>query len=304
MLDIYELKVFLAAAETGSFSEAGRRLQLSQPAVSMQIRALEKNLGVELFFRAGRHIHLSEIGQALVPLARDLINHAVQVQESIAALQGEVIGVLKIACNTTAGRYILPRLVAHFIEKYPSVQVRCQAVRRKSAIEMVLDGDAHIGISSRYEPSKDLEYHPFTADPIALVVPPSHDWALYRAITPEELPDHKFIWHEINTDTQQAVVKSLSERGISIHDLSTAMVLCDSEAICRAVAEGVGAAFVSRRAAAQEIESGRVIEVPVKGLEMCQELYLVRHTQRTPSSVPTAFWEFVHSPCSRDILGC
>lgn len=304
MLDIYEMKVFLAAAETGSFSEAGRRLQLSQPAVSMQIRALEKNLGVELFCRAGRHICLSEIGQALVPMARDLVNHAEQVQESITALNGEVIGLLKIAANSTAARYIFPRLIARFIEKYPSVQVICQDGKRKSSIQMVLDGDAHIGVSNRHEPSKDLEYRPFTADPIVLIVPPDHDWALYKTITPDELPNSKFIRHELNSDTQQIVMESLAQYGISIHDLPAVMVLCDTEAICSAVAEGIAPAFVSRRAAAQDIEAGRVVELPVKGLEICQELYLARLTNRAPSSVQRVFWEFVYSPRNQDILGC
>lgn len=304
MLDIYEMKVFLAAAETGSFSEAGRRLQLSQPAISMQIRALEKNLGVELFYRAGRHINLSEIGHALVPLARDLVNHAAQVQETITALHGEVIGVLRIAGNTTAGRYVLPRLLARFSEKYPSVQVMCQAVGSETVLDMVMDGAVQIGVSSLYEPTKELEFRPFTADSVVLIVPPDHNWALQRSITLDELPKSRFIWHDSHSDMQQTVIENLAQHGLSIHDLSTAMALCDTEAICIAVAEGVGTAFVSRRAAAEAIETGRVIEMPVTGLEMCQELYLVRQSHGTLSSVQTAFWEYVYSPRNRDILGC
>lgn len=304
MLDIYEMEVFLAAAETGSFSEAGRRMQLSQPAISMQIRSLERRLGVDLFHRSGRHINLSEVGQALVPLARDLVNHAAQVEERVAALHGEVIGTLKIVCSATAGKYILPRLIARFMEKYPAVQVSCQMAGREAALQMVMDGEAQISISSLHEPAKDLEFRPFITDEVALIVPPSHEWALRGSISLDDLPAGRFIRRELDSGTQQTIAESLSRHHISVHDLPTAMVLDSSEAICMAVAEGIGAAFVSRQTAAEGIANGRVIEVTVRGLEMRQQLYLVRQTHFIPNSVQTAFWEFVYSPHSREILGC
>lgn len=302
MLDIYEMEVFLAAAETGSFSEAGRRLQMSQPAVSMQIRGLEKRLGVELFHRAGRHINLTEIGQALVPLARDLVNHAAQVQEAVASLQGEVIGVLKIACSTTAGKYILPKLIARFIEKYPAVQVICQVVGREAALGMVVDGEAQVGISSLRESLKDLEYRPFITDQVVLIVPPDHPWARRPFITVDDLQDGRFIRREADSGTLQTVALALAEYHLSPTDLPTVMILGNSEAIYMAVAEGIGVAFVSRRAAAEGIAAGRVVEVPVKDMNMTQQLYLVRQSHRTATTVQTAFWEFVYSPLSRDIL--
>ena len=92
MLDIYELKVFLVAAETENFSQAARQLNLTQPAVSMQIRALERKLDVTLFHRAGRSLALSERGKALLPLARDMINRAIRIEEEIESLKGEVVG--------------------------------------------------------------------------------------------------------------------------------------------------------------------------------------------------------------------
>lgn len=303
MLDIYEMEVFLAAADTGSFSEAGRRLQLSQPAISMQIRSLEKELGVDLFHRAGRHIHLTEIGTALVPLARDLVNHAAQVHETVASLQGKVVGVLRLACSTTAGKYILPWLIARFIENHPAVQVTCQIVSRESALEMVVNGEAQIGVSSLREPSKDLEYHPFIADPVVLIVPPGHEWTRQRCITLDDLPHSKFIRREPASATLQTVTEGLAEHGLSVNDLPTAIMLGDSEAVYMAVAAGIGAAFVSRRAAAEGIAAGRVVEVPIRELHLCQQLYLVRQTHRAPTSAQAAFWNFVYSPGAQEMLG-
>lgn len=302
MLDIYEMEVFLAAAETGSFSEAGRRLQLSQPAVSMQIRSLERRLGVDLFRRSGRHIDLTEIGQALVPMARDLVNHAAQVREHVASMQGSVVGVLRIACSTTAGKYILPKLIGGFIERFPAVQVDCQVVGRDSALAMVINGEAQIAISSLREPSRDLEYRQFITDPVVLIAPPDHPWAQRRQISVADLTGGRFIRREIDSGTQQTVIQALAEHDLSLSDLPTVMILGNSEAIYMAVAEGIGVAFVSYRAAAEGIASGRVVRVAVQGLNMTQQLYMVRHTARHPSSVQSAFWDFVYSLENRPLL--
>lgn len=301
MIDIHEMQIFLAAAETGSFSEAGRRLQLSQPAVSMQIRTLEKRLGIELFHRAGRHISLSEAGQALIPMARDLVNRAIQVQETIASIQGEVIGELRLACSTTAGKYVLPKLIGNFLDIYPSVQVSCDVSPRGIALQMLLEDEAHIAVTSLRD-SKVLEYRQFIIDPIVLIVPPGHPWAQRASITVEELPEGRFIVREQNSGTQQTVMQGLSEHNMSLTDLPTVMILGNSEAIHLAVAERIGAGFVSRRAAEVGILSGQVVEVPIENMPLNQQLYMARHAQRPATSAQSAFWEFVFAPENRHIF--
>ncbi len=301
MIDIHEMQIFLAVAETGSFSEAGRRLQLSQPAVSMQIRTLERRLGVELFHRAGRHISLSEAGQALIPMARDLVNRAIRVQEALASMQGEVIGELRLACSTTAGKYVLPKLIGGFLEIYPSVQVACNVNSRGVALRMLEKDEAHIAITSLRD-SRMLEYRQFITDPVVLIVPPKHPWAQRKSITVDELSEGRFIFREENSGTQQTVIQGLSEHNMSLTDLPTVMILGNSEAIHLAVAEGIGAGFVSRRAAEAGIIAGQVIEVPIESMFMEQQLYMARHAQRPATSAQTAFWEFVFADENRHLL--
>jgi DNA-binding transcriptional LysR family regulator len=303
MLDIYEMQVFLAAAETESFSEAGRRLQMSQPAISMQIRSLEKRLNVELFHRSGRHISLTEVGHALIPMARELVNKSIEIEETVAALKGETIGVLKIACSTTAGKYVLPKLIATFIEAYPSVEVVCQVCPRSTALEYLLNDEAHIAITSLREPNKDLEYRHFFVDQVVLIVPPRHIWANKSYITVDELPQGRFIRREVGSGTIETVAEALAKHDIGLNNLPTVMTLGNSEAIHMAVAEGIGVAFVSRRAAADGINNGTVVEVPIKQLEMYQQLYIVRHTQHPMTTALNAFWDHVFSPINDELLG-
>ncbi len=302
MLDIDEVQIFLAAAEAGSFSAAARRLQMSQPAVSMQIRSLEKRLGGKLFSRAGRHIRLTEAGEALIPMARELVHLSTYAEETIASLQGQIIGLLKLACSTTAGKYVLPRLFAGFVARYPGVRVTCHVVSGELALDLLRQGEAHIVITSLREPYKDLEYRPLITEPVVLITPPDHCWARRGLITVDELTQGRFIAREVTSGTQQAVIQALAEHDLPLSALNTVMTLGNSEAIYLAVAEGIGVAFVSRRAAAEGIASGRVAEVAVEGLAIVQQLYLVRHASRAATSAQAAFWEHVYAPENKALL--
>lgn len=302
MLDIYEMHIFLTVAETGSFSEAGRRLQMSQPAVSMQIRSLEKRLNLELFHRAGRHISLTETAQALIPMARALVNHSSEIEETLAAIQGEVIGTLKLACSTTAGKYVLPKLIAGFVERYPEVQVSCNVGSRGSALEMLIAGEAHLAITSLREVSKELEYRPFINDDVILIAPAQHPWAKRDYITLNELYDGRFVQRERNSGTTQTLIEALAEHNVSLRDLPVVMTLGNSEAIHMAVREGIGVAFISRRAAQEGLENGQVVRVSVQDLQMSQQLYMVRRDNVTCPTAPAAFWDYVYQPVNRELL--
>lgn len=303
MLDVYEMQIFLTVAETGSFSEAGRRLQMSQPAVSMQIRTLEKRLDARLFHRAGRHISLTETGETLIPMARELVNLSRQIQENLNAMHGEVTGMLRIGCSTTAGKYLLPRLFAGFIEQHPRVRVTCHVTGRENAIGMLLNGKVDISVTSLTQPVKDLEYRPFVTDRVVLIAPPNHPWSRTEAITVNDLCGGRFIMRERDSGTQQAVTGALAEHDMTPDDLPTVMILENSEAIYMAVAEGIGVAFISQRAALDGIAAGRVVMIPVEDLDMVQQLYLVRPLAAMWASAPEAFWDYVYSAQNDALLG-
>jgi DNA-binding transcriptional LysR family regulator len=177
MLNIHEMNVFLMAAETQNFSEAARQLHMTQPAVSMQIQSLEQRLGVNLFERSGRRIQLSEAGETLMPMARDLVSMSLRVEETIKSLGGEVVGHLKLGCSTTAGKYILPQLIARFRRKHPRVQVTVHTSGREQVMDMLCDGMTHISIISSLVTCRDAEFKPFFTDRAVLIVPVDHAWA-------------------------------------------------------------------------------------------------------------------------------
>lgn len=293
MLNLDSLKVFLAVAERGSFSEAGRNLHLSQPAVSQIIQGLERQLGLLLFARQGRTVQLTEGGHVLVSMARELLTASQRVEQTLLSLHGEVVGEISVGCSTASGKYLLPGLIARFRKEYPQVKVNVVIGSRESIITKLLAGDVSLGVSSKLIEHYDLEYQDFFKDDVILIVPASHRWAKYRKIYPDDVLDEPLILREDLAGTREVLMESLRQRDISPEMLNIAMVLGNAEAICVAVEEELGIAFVSRLAAARGIALGRLVEVSVEGMELSRNIYAARNRRQPLTRAQAKFWEYV-----------
>ena len=214
MLNFHELRIFVEAALAQNFSVAARRLYLSQPAVSLQIANLEKQLGLELFQRNGRSIALSEAGKVLLPLAQEALRSVKHIEEAMSGLKGVMIGDLPIACSTTVGKYILPRLVASFRSKYPDVRVIVHVMSRRAAVEWLLGGRAEIAVVSAKPIHSEVESAPFLEDQVILIVPPGHPWADRRPVIPADLLTTPFIMREAGAGTYEVVAEGLAAHGL------------------------------------------------------------------------------------------
>jgi DNA-binding transcriptional LysR family regulator len=302
VLDIYELNIFLAAAETENFSEAARQLSLTQPAVSMQIRSLEKKLGVPLFYRSGRSLVLTEQGKVLTSLARDMVNHAIQIEEEIESLKGEVVGHLKIGCSTSTGKYFLPHLAARFRRRYPAVQMTIYNHSRDVVIDELCEGAVQLAVVSALPTCKDVEYRHFFTDHVVLIVPCSHSWATRDIVTLDELRKANFILRDQLSGTREEVELTLEEAGLSVNDLNVVMEIGNSEAISMAVEEGIGVAFVSRTVARRGIELGKIKEVKVSELSLKREVFIAHSLRHPATRAQTEFWKFVQEPENETLL--
>jgi len=302
MLDAHQLNIFLVAAEMENFTEAARHLNLSQPSVSAQVQSLERQLGAQLFHRAGRCISLTETGQTLLPLAREMIHLSIRIEETMASLAGTAVGHLKLGCSTAVGRYTLPRLIARFRQQHPQVQVTCNVMTRKTALEALLDGTVHLAVTSAREFSKEIEYRLFTTDQVVLIVSADHPWATRGQIEPQELLTEGFILRETTAGTRRALEEGLAQHGLHIDQLQTVMVMGSSEAIRTAVEEKIGVSFISRLVASAGVQLGRIVEVDVANLDLKQQLYIGRNIRRPATKAQTVFWEFVYEPANRALL--
>ncbi len=303
MIDLTKLNSFLHAAENLSFSEAAKHLHLTQPTISHHIKTLERDLGVKLFNRSGSNLKLTEAGRLLLPRARKLVHQSVEMQEMMASLQESIVGHLRIACSTTAGKYILPLLAARFCQRYPGIRVSILTCTPEYVVPQLLEEEVNLGVVSSYEVcGNGLECQPFFNDFITLIVPADHPWASRQCIEPEDLLEELIIIRESTSGTRRVMLTELAKHDIALDDLNIYLEMGNAEAIVRTVAAGFGVSFVSTLATACLIEHGNVVELPVAGLELKRKIYMVRRSLDDPNRPQEVFWSFVHDPANVDLL--
>ncbi|MFZ5902508.1 MAG: LysR substrate-binding domain-containing protein [Chloroflexota bacterium] len=302
MIDIQKIETFLSAAESLSLSEAAKQLHLSQPTVSHQIKILERELGVVLFTRSSTGLKLTEAGRLLLPWARRLLHDTNDLKVMMTSLQDEIIGELRIACSTTAGKYILPQMAARFCQRYPGIKVRILACGPENAALKLLDGEAHISVVSSENADPNLEAQEFFRDKITLIVPANHRWVSRRSIAPEEILEEKIIMREETSGTRRIVLTELAKYDISLDDLNVFLELGNAEAIVRTVAAGYGVSFVSTLASACPLERGNVADIAIDGLSLYRTIYMARKRISSPHRPRDVFWGFVHDAANADIL--
>nr|MBN1229194.1 LysR family transcriptional regulator [Anaerolineae bacterium] len=303
MIDLLKLQAFLHAAESLNFSEAARQLHISQPTISHHIKALEVGLGVELFDRSGSGLRLTEAGLLLLPRARKLIRQAVELEQMMESLQGQIAGNIRIACSTTTGKYILPKYAARFCNRHPNVRVSIMRCTSEDVVPRLLESEANLGVVSYDVCGKaELKCQTFFEDHIILIVPASHRWAEQAYIDPSELLEERFLIREPSSGTRQVMLAELGKHDIVLDDMNIFMELGNAEAIVKTVEDGFGISFVSHSAAAAALKMGTIIEVRVAGFSLQRHVYMVQKNVREANRAVDAFWGFVHDPSNADIL--
>jgi DNA-binding transcriptional LysR family regulator len=302
MVDYIKLQVFLQAAESLSFSEAAKTMHMTQSTISRHIKALEQNLDARLFERSGAGLRLTEAGRLLVPRARKLLCQTCELTQIMGSLQEEVIGEIRIACSTTAGKYILPQFAARFCQQHPGVWVSILRCTSGYVVPQLLDAEADLGVVSREVCGPDLACQTFFVDRIILIAPANHPWAQGREIDPSDLLDQPFLIREPTSGTRRVMLTELAKYDITLDDMNLFMELGNAEAIVRTVEAGFGVSFVSRLAAAWALRQGAVVEVSVAGIDLCRQVYMVQKIIREANRAVEAFWGYVHDPANADLF--
>ncbi len=296
MLDIHRIATFLCAVEERSFSGAAKRLKMSQPAVSLQIQALEQQLGVELFRRAGRAVVLTEAGRALVPMARQMLGLSKHIEETMCALRGKLVGQLLIGCAATPAQYILPRLILLFKQRYPEVVIHMKTMDAETAEQCVLDQEIHMGVVA-YEPHhRNFYVREFMTDETVLLVPADHPWANRPQVSLSELADSAVpLLREHDHPPSDPVWPAL-ERAVGSSERMRAIVdIGCTESAISAVEANLGVAILSKVAAQQAARRGRSCVVPFAEGPFTRTLYFFSNTENPEVCARVGFCDFVHT---------
>jgi DNA-binding transcriptional LysR family regulator len=216
------------------------------------------------------------------------------------ALQQGVAGNLRIACSTTAGKYVLPQLAARFSQLNPGINVQIMRCMPEHVVPRLLDGEANLGVVSFEMLEKEMETQQFFEDVVTLIVPLRHPWAANPTIQPSALIGEPIIMRESTAGTRRLMLSELAKHDISLEDLNIFMELGNAEAIVRTVAAGYGVSFVSTLACPFAL--GNIVTVDIEDITLRRNIYMVRKRMDAPHRPQEAFWSFIHDPANLDLL--
>ncbi|AGL01394.1 selenium metabolism-associated LysR family transcriptional regulator [Desulfoscipio gibsoniae] len=274
-MNFKQLEAFVRVAELQSFTRAAKQLYMSQPAVSFQIKALEEDLSVTLFLRSERKVALTEAGRLLYPEAKQMLGHYNKIRAGLDALRGLKAGHMLIGASTIPGEYILPGIIGSFRIKYPGVQVGMRIAGSGDVLRWVQERDIDLGVVGAIGRQENLQFEKWLDDELVLVVPPGHCWS-GENIDISELVGEKLILREEGSGTRRSMFDILIKHGINIDHLNVEMELGSTRSVISAVQAGMGIAFVSRWAAADVIEAGKVGKTELQGISMNRSFYVVQ----------------------------
>lgn len=274
-MNISQLRAFVTVVDKGSFSAAGRAMGVSQPAVTMQVQALEADVGATLLDRRYRRVDLTEAGQALLPHARKVLEQLDEARDDIAATSGTVSGRLRIAASTTPGVYVVPALLGSFVERFPEVGVSVAVADTAQVIEAVESGHADLGVGGSLVRGARVGFEEIGRDELVLIASPSHRLAGAKSIELSGLCDETWVFRESGSGTRQAAERLLADNGLDVSELRVAVELGTGEAILSAVEGRLGVAIISRYVAERALKLGTVVELDAVGMPSTRPFYAV-----------------------------
>jgi DNA-binding transcriptional LysR family regulator len=287
-----QLRILKAIAAEGSFKRAADTLYVSQPAVSLQVQNLEKQLNVPLFDRGGRKAQLTEAGHLLLSYGEKIITLCQETCRAIEDLQNLQGGTLIVGASQTTGTYLLPRMIGQFRGKYPEVTVQLQVHSTRRTSWGVANGQVDLAIIGGEVPAElqeTLQIIPYADDELALILPVSHPLAKVGMIQKEDLYRLKFITLDSQSTIRKVIDKVLTRCDIDTKRLKVEMELNSIEAIKNAVQSGLGAAFVSITAIEKELQMNVLHVAPIKDVEVRRTLSVILNPNRYRSKAAEAF---------------
>ncbi|MGA3047540.1 MAG: LysR substrate-binding domain-containing protein [Terracidiphilus sp.] len=271
-LENFRLVVFRAVAEQLSFRKAAEELYLTQPAVSLQIKALEEDLGVQLFDRAGTHITLTAAGKTLLHYGEQVKALLEEAERDIAALSGEHVGQLALGASTTIAQYVLPRLLGEFRRENPRVHPTLISGNTEHIVEALGKQKISLGFIEGPARNREVKTEPFLEDELVLIVSTAHEWAELNSVPCAAISSVPLLMRERGSGTRHVVEMALERQGVKRSSLQIVMELDSTEAIKSAVEAGLGIGFVSRWAIAKDLRLNNSFKiVEVEGLRIARQ---------------------------------
>lgn len=287
-INLNQLRVFYAVAKGGSFTQAAQALSITQPAVTVHIRELEKYHGVRLFDRGGRRVKLTDAGQTLFEYAQRIFTLTEEAEHALENARSLRAGRLQLLGSLTVGAYYLPPVINLFKARFPEIHVTLSVDNSQRVVERIAALREDVGFLSGPVRDEQLVVRPFLEDELVILVPPGHAWSTRRSVSLHELGGQPLILRELGSATRALMEERLRQAGIHPR---VSMELGSNEAIKRAVEMGMGVSVLSATIIKREAEAGllKILRIREKGLT--RQFQIITHRERQRSRLIAAFLE-------------
>lgn len=291
------LQVFHTVAGVLSFTRAAEMLNMTQPAVTHQIRQLEADFDTRLFDRENNRISLTAAGEQVLEYANQIIGLYGEMHESVKSLTGDTSGLVTLGASTTIAEYMLPGLLGDFLKKFPNVQLRLRVANTDAIVSMVGDNTIDLGIVEGVVNNQYLMVEDCKADELRVIVPPGHALSKQATVAPADLLSHPFISREEGSGTRSVIAQYLEQHGLNEAQLIQSFELGSTEAIKGAVQAGMGISIVSAAALAKEEKLAQLVSIPTNP-RILRTFYFVRQPQKFRTHLMDELFQFAHDYCA------
>lgn len=294
-MDFDQIRAFINVAALRSFSEAGEKLFISQPSVSVRVKGLEEELGVILFDRSkAREPSLTEAGRIFLDYAQSILKLNDECREKLSGQREKSTGLIYTGASTVPGIYLLPPLLAGFRKKYPAIDFNINILDTAAVLEGVLNYSFDFGLVGLIKQDDRLKFLALMADELVFCTAGGlHARDSFKDGIPlEQLFDHHLILREKGSATRQLMEKKLAESGYTMDHFKGITYINSLEGIKQAVKAGLGAAVVSKLSVADMVGLGELDQFMIKDVDLNRSLYLVYHHRRVLTGAAEAFIAF------------
>lgn len=288
-MNLKQLEVFIAVAESGSFSRAAEIAFLTQSTVSQHISSLEKEFDLKLLDRTGRGALLTEAGKLLLRHARRVVGEAMEVPQVLNRFRGLEEVALKIGGSNIPACYMIPDCISAFRQRHPGVIITLLQGDSRETLDRLKGEEVEFALVGTRFAEKDVVFTPLALDRISLVVPADHPWSERTEISLEDLVDEPLIVREAGSGTHKTLRDELAKAGFAPDNLKVSMCLGSNEAVKQAILNGAGISFLSKLSVKKECERGELTVVNVRGLDILRHFYLVTLQGRELAPAAKAF---------------
>ena len=282
MLNLDQLRIFQAVAQSRSFTRAAAIVHLTQPGISKHIKQMEEHYGAPLFDRLGKKVALTQAGEILFAATQEIMASLTAAEQRIEELKGLRGGKLVLGASFPLGIYVLPGILAAFRKQYPAVEVTVDISLSEKIVAKVLANKLDLGLVSSEVRDPRLFAREFMKDELIVIAPSHHRWAGKRRIKPEELLGETFIMAARGAGTRMVVEERLKEKGIVLRDV---VDFGNMEGVKKAVEAGLGVSIQSQSVVQREISAGFLAGVSLAGMDAkLARYYIFRKDKHLPNA--------------------